>query len=438
MKEDWLKDIRNRMADYEAEEPRNLWEDICKSMQFSENRRSAYRARRALLWTNRIVAAAVISAVSFAVVHRLVRDNTEMTGIAEQTRPIAGCVADCINEGKIMDETEATVGYNVPFGSIGKISDAGYVITDETDGAVFNYTYVPGDTAQESKEEDKERSCRCFQGECSDKKCITKRMDKKRDKEYSPKASYNIYKDKEGYIPEIAGVEKRRKPGSFSLGLFTNSTTGLSFSRTSIGNEILNKIDHEESEWMDDFLMNEIILHNTGKEVKAKIAHHLPVRVGLSFEYGINEKVSIVSGLIYTKLSATLKEGSSSHYFTGRQTLHYLGIPLSVKYKVCRWGSVGLYCMAGFIAEKCLSGTRKVEYILNSNESKTDSEKITEKPLQWSANVSAGIQYNATPTFGVFVEPGLNYYFNNGSPIKTIYKEKPLSMSLNMGIRLCL
>ena len=37
---------------------------------------------------------------------------------------------------------------------------------------------------------------------------------------------------------------------------------------------------------------------------------------------------------------------------------------------------------------------------------------------------------------GVFVEPGMSYYFDDGANIQTIYKEKPLNFNLNMGIRL--
>ena len=31
MKEDWLKDIHDKMTDYEADEPRGLWDDICRA-----------------------------------------------------------------------------------------------------------------------------------------------------------------------------------------------------------------------------------------------------------------------------------------------------------------------------------------------------------------------------------------------------------------------
>lgn len=36
---------------------------------------------------------------------------------------------------------------------------------------------------------------------------------------------------------------------------------------------------------------------------------------------------------------------------------------------------------------------------------------------------------------GVYVEPGLSYYFDDGTDIKTIYKDKPLNLNLNFELR---
>lgn len=35
----------------------------------------------------------------------------------------------------------------------------------------------------------------------------------------------------------------------------------------------------------------------------------------------------------------------------------------------------------------------------------------------------------------MYVEPGISYYFDDGSPISTIYKEKPVNFNLNLGLR---
>lgn len=45
------------------------------------------------------------------------------------------------------------------------------------------------------------------------------------------------------------------------------------------------------------------------------------------------------------------------------------------------------------------------------------------------------MQYNISSMVGIYAEPGLSYYFDNGSNIETIYSEKPLNFNLNIGLR---
>ena len=56
--------------------------------------------------------------------------------------------------------------------------------------------------------------------------------------------------------------------------------------------------------------------------------------------------------------------------------------------------------------------------------------------MQCSLNAAAGLQFNILPNLGVYAEPGVGYYFNNGSKVETIYKEKPFNFNLKAGLRL--
>ena len=37
---------------------------------------------------------------------------------------------------------------------------------------------------------------------------------------------------------------------------------------------------------------------------------------------------------------------------------------------------------------------------------------------------------------GLYAEPGLNYYFDNGSPVENVFKSRPLNFNLTLGLRL--
>ena len=55
--------------------------------------------------------------------------------------------------------------------------------------------------------------------------------------------------------------------------------------------------------------------------------------------------------------------------------------------------------------------------------------------MQWPVNASVGLQYNITPSMGLYAEPGASYYFNDGTSLKTIYKDKPFNFNFNLGLR---
>jgi RNA polymerase sigma-70 factor (ECF subfamily) len=46
-----------------------------------------------------------------------------------------------------------------------------------------------------------------------------------------------------------------------------------------------------------------------------------------------------------------------------------------------------------------------------------------------------GIQYDFTPHLGLYMEPSLQYFFANGSDLKTYRTEHPLQLTLPFGIR---
>ena len=55
--------------------------------------------------------------------------------------------------------------------------------------------------------------------------------------------------------------------------------------------------------------------------------------------------------------------------------------------------------------------------------------------MQWSIGGSLGVQYNILPQLGVYAEPGVRHYFDNGSNVSNFFKDKPTAMSLQLGMR---
>lgn len=176
-------------------------------------------------------------------------------------------------------------------------------------------------------------------------------------------------------------------------------------------------------------------IFNQGKSVKTEYKHRLPVRVGLNVAYRLTDRLSVESGVSYTRLSSDMKDGTKDNYSSSSQKLDYIGVPLNVKYRAFGYRRLSVYASAGLLTEKCVSGKTTHEYVISGEKKKHEAEDVAAKPWQLSVNAALGAQFDVLRNVGVYVEPGVSYYFDDRSPLSTIYKEKPLNFNLNLGVR---
>lgn len=133
-------------------------------------------------------------------------------------------------------------------------------------------------------------------------------------------------------------------------------------------------------------------------------------------------------------LSSDLHSGSNS-YLEEEQKLHYVGIPLKVHRSIwdSRW--LSFYASAGGMVEKCVSGGVDVVYVNGTSNRNMEHNSLDVDPLQWSVSAAAGVQVNFTKNIGLYAEPGIAYYFDDGSEVETIRKEHPFNFNLQVGLR---
>ncbi len=183
---------------------------------------------------------------------------------------------------------------------------------------------------------------------------------------------------------------------------------------------------------------NGMLLYSDKELLKTDIHHSQPVRFGFSLRYHFTERWALESGLTYSILYSRSQMGHTSNYSTDRQTLHYLGLPVSGVYNVWSNKRFVLYLSAGAMIEKCVSGSIKTSYTINGVKEKSQRKDLMVDELQFSAMASAGAQVNLSPLVGLYVEPGVGYWFDNGSAVQTIYGEQPFNFNLNLGLRFTL
>lgn len=217
--------------------------------------------------------------------------------------------------------------------------------------------------------------------------------------------------------------------------LSTSATTGMGASSvTNSTATYVEAVGPDDVIWADNPQLG-IGIFNQGKSVKTEYKHRLPVRVGLNVAYRLTDRLSVESGVSYTRLSSDMKDGTKDNYSSGSQKLDYIGVPLNVKYRAFGYRRLSVYASAGLLTEKCVSGKTTHEYVISGEKKKHETEDVAAKPWQLSVNAALGAQFDVLRNVGVYVEPGVSYYFDDRSPLSTIYKEKPLNFNLNIGIR---
>ena len=417
MKEDRLKDIRDKMSDYEAEVPQDLWSAIDSAVGRRQQKKLWIRAGRYA------AAAVVVAAIglgiyilqpdSSLVVHSESNPNTRAQASANNAPAVTSADADPGNNSAA--EIRASEFEHTPYATL---AEAKPVIVEGVEGTSSMQIKSDGESLNVHPVDSNESASESFTHSL-------------------PPISHEVKQDKTvTYNSRQRDRQQQQEAydsGRLAASIYTTAGTGgTSMQRyTSFG---LMGIDPGDANWKDDPYMG-MLVTSKGHLADRRVRHRLPVHAGASIAYRINDRVSVETGIAYSYLSADIHEGSDSYYFAGEQSLHYVGIPVGVRIRAMSWKNFDIYVGAGFEADKCVSGTLKKSYVINGQTRDDGHESISIRPLQWSVNAGAGVQYNISSMVGIYAEPGLSYYFDNGSNIETIYSEKPLNFNLNIGLR---
>ena len=237
-------------------------------------------------------------------------------------------------------------------------------------------------------------------------------------------------------------AERKHSARRFSAGISVTGAGTASSSERQLTNAVMGANPLESNvnyaDWVDDGFRNgeSFVVYNQ-PEVETKYSHKLPVKFGVSFRYGFNKRLGIESGLTYTLLNSTFTTaaGTANGNTTGKQTLHYIGIPLNVTYNIIGSKLFNVYASAGGAMEKAVGGYFETTGHVDGKRSETNRNSLKPKELQWSLNASAGAQVNVLNQLGLYVEPGISYRIPSGSLVRSIYTDKKLDFSIGFGIR---
>lgn len=413
-KELWMNKLKEKLADYSEPVPVSGWEQLEKELMPPVERR-IYPYRRWMMAAAAVILLAVVSSVSLYFLGTPAADHirhTQTPALASMPDALPGVQRPDVQGSSVEPVLRPVARENRLAKAAPAVAEHKAIGDEFAVKEVESVSEEVEPTVKEEAEKMEEKRSDMTQTENDDRSTV------RRPRRPSGKDKY--------YIPAEKATSRK---GTWSMGLSVGNSGGAS---TEVGTGINPYMSRVSMLSVSDGLMeipnDQTLVFEGGvpyllqKERRVvDIRHHQPISFGLSVRKALARGFSLETGLTYTLLSSDAKLANEEHQI--EQKLHYVGIPLRANWNFLDKKLVTLYVSGGGMVEKCVYG-------------KLGSDKETVKPLQFSVSGAVGAQLNATKHIGIYVEPGVAYYFDDGSDIQTIRKENPFNFNIQAGVRL--
>ena len=437
MDNEWKKSLRERFSDYASPEPEGLWEGIEQGI--------AGKPRRKMLpvWiASGLAAAAAVALVVFlqpektletpemqnratlaeSSVAELVEATEESVEATEVTVDFDASTSSASEIAAVAKPVEATASTSVPFAVASRqtlLAEAEPVVSvpvsEETVPDVVDDRHSRLDRESVVKQETP----------------VTEKNEAREMKEMPDQVGHDGQVLSSDVIP--SGNRKR-----FSIGAYGN---GGQASREQMQGYGMNRTG--------EYLGTRATGSNVKKDVGGLMhtlasnrasnfeAHHsAPLRVGVTAAWELMPHLNLVSGLNWTYLNSEFEESANPIRTVVAQDLGYLGIPLRLETGFNVWKGLWLSAGVGGMVEKGLMSSSRTNTWVDGQLAETvKNPKPDMGGLLWSVGATAGAEYRYSPSFGLYVTPGIEYHFDNGAEVRSAYTEKPLHWNVNLGVR---
>lgn len=412
MSDHWHDNLRKRMDLHEENAPEGLWKDIEQHIDTFNPVHIVKPRRKILLWSLSSVAVAAVALLLLVLFPfnnqspLLPTNDLVVSKILDQTDVAESLVAESL-------EVESSVALKQSVSSQQQYKNVSVQIPAvENDNAQLNeINETDNKTITDNK---------IISDDPSKNEVLDSRVDKVQSKQDNPQPNDQLL--------ALSTISKSPKQSKWQTNLsMSNVSSSSSETHTGFGTFAQHETVEDQYAFMSQY---------TRAETYTEIDHNLPIMVGLTLRYNLNQRLGVSSGLTYSLLTSKLRSESVNYFYDDRQTLHYLGVPLNINYKLWQNNNFSTYISAGGLVEKNIAGKLSSDYYIDNKLQSSTDEKITSKQLQWSINSAVGLEYRLSDNFGIYAEPGVAYYFKNNSEIETIYKERPINFNLSLGLRI--
>ena len=412
MSDHWHDNLRKRMDLHEENAPEGLWKDIEQHIDTFNPVHIVKPRRKILLWSLSSVAVAAVALLLLV----LFPFNNQSPLLPTNDLVVS----------KILDQTDFAESIEVESIEVESAVTLKQSVTSQQQykNVSVQIPAVENDNVQlnEINETDNKTITdnNIISDDPSKNEVLDSRVDKVQSKQDNPQPNDQLL--------ALSTISKSPKQSKWQTNLsMSNVSSSSSETHTGFGTFAQHETVEDQYAFMSQY---------TRAETYTEIDHNLPIMVGLTLRYNLNQRLGVSSGLTYSLLTSKLRSESVNYFYDDRQTLHYLGVPLNINYKLWQNNNFSTYISAGGLVEKNIAGKLSSDYYIDNKLQSSTDEKITSKQLQWSINSAVGLEYRLSDNFGIYAEPGVAYYFKNNSEIETIYKERPINFNLSLGLRI--
>ena len=413
----WTQRLRDHLADIEAPVPDDLWEKIeARLPKEVASPTPKKEARIVPLWARWAAAAVIVGGlvILWNVESGMWNENSLLSSKSETTKKTSAEKTPALMKSEKSEESESSESIEQDVKAPTLLAEE---MPMESEKKVEETPLVPVSSEEKPNEpilpvSSEEKSNESIQPISSEKK--------PNGPEKSPE---NVIRE----LNQKIAAYKQHRRGSATINLYASNGFGNQSYRNGVlmSQELLSNYDYYRNPDSHGTRVGNSPVYLANHEERQNF--YQPISFGLSVNIPISSKFSVSTGVVYTRLSSDFTSIANSLVYERQQKLHYVGIPLTVQYNVWQWHGLNVYATAGGQADF------NVKAYMTTEGTETKLEKDN---LQWSVNAALGVQYNFIPQLGIYVEPGIKHYFNNGSHIQNYFKHRPTNFNLQIGLRL--
>ncbi len=423
-------DIRRKMEDFSVNPPDDGWNKVERSLVNSPQKRRVFPLKYRLL----VSAAVIASLIGFFSILHYVYSPSYMMKKEAATVSVASSVSHCNNTKVPAANISNTSGTNSLFARVsangsGSVNNSGSNNSSLPGGSTnaIPATHALNETLTKSEQTNVPQQKTSQSEQVLPPSQQTTTSQQTSQTQQTSKSVHTSQHEQHNNQTTTRRIYRHNNSQTELEGKYKHGGWSMSLAMASAGSGNMQAEGNSAPmaddcyDWLNTSLLSKNDRSDLIGESRVKLKHRQPIHLGITVSKRLSNRFSLQTGLTGTYLLSVPKDDALGSNYD--QHIYYVGIPVSLSYLLYRYNSFSVYWSNGVEVEKCVYA-------------KQGDTNLKMHKLQWSVNSAIGAQYHIARHLAVFVEPGVSYYWGNGTDIKTYRTEHPCSVDIHFGLKL--